>query len=230
MILYDKSKYERLKVKFNECENIQRNYSQSYQDLFVLTMTNGKKNGTFVEIGANDPIFINNTYLLESQFGWNGISIDIEYGSQIGFQRENRNAKFILQDALTIDYKSLFIESNLPNRIDYLQIDIETQINTFNCLKRIPFDDYRFSVITFETDFYDTSTDLQTKIMVRSESREILQSYGYILIAGDICNIGNDPFEDWWVDPDVIDPELINKLKSSDSFNDLAEKIILFDE
>jgi len=230
MILYDKSKFERLKIKFDGCEFIEKNFSQSYQDLFVLMMTNGKKNGTFVEIGAHDPKFINNTYLLESQYSWQGISIDIEPGSMFGYQRENRKAKFILQDALTIEYSQVFLDSNLPNRIDYLQIDIEPQINTFNCLKRIPFDKYRFSVITFETDFYDPSTDIETKIMVREESRRILNSYGYTLIAGDICNVGNDPFEDWWVDPNIIDSELINKIKSSDSFNDLAEKIILNDE
>lgn len=230
MILYDRSKFERLKVKFNGCENIQQNYSQSYQDMFVLTMLNGKKNGIFVEIGAHDPKFINNTYLLESQFDWNGLSIDIEYGSEIGFKRENRKATFVLHDALTLDYKKLFTDNNLPNRIDYLQIDIEPQINTFNCLKKIPFDDFKFSVITFETDYYDTNTDQPTKEMVRNESRKILESYGYVLVAGDVCNVGNDPFEDWWVDPTVVDLELINKIRSSESFNDIAEKIILTNE
>jgi hypothetical protein len=205
MVLYDKSKYERLKVKFDGCENIQRNYSQSYQDLFVLAMTNGKKNGTFVEIGANDPIFINNTYLLESQFGWNGISIDIEYGSQMAFKREGRKANFILQDALTIDYQKIFIDNSLPTQIDYLQIDIEPLINSFNCLKRIPFDSYRFSVITFETDYHDTNTDQETKDMVREESRLLLESYGYKMVVGDVeSNIGF-PFEDWYVDPNIID-------------------------
>lgn len=230
MILYNSSKFEKLKYKFKDSDRIEKNYSQSYQDMFVLTMTNGKKNGTFVEIGANDPIFINNTYLLESQFSWTGLSIDIEHNSKVSFERQNRRSNFILQDALTIDYKNTFDKYQLPNQIDYLQIDIEPQINTFNCLKMIPFNDYRFSVITFETDFYDPATDIETKKMVRDQSRKILESHGYLLIAGDICNIGNDPFEDWWIDPVVCDDNIIELIKSSSSFNDIAEKIILKNE
>ena len=38
MIPYSKSKLERLKFKFNDVELINKNYSQAYQDMFVLTM------------------------------------------------------------------------------------------------------------------------------------------------------------------------------------------------
>ena len=40
-------------------------YSQAAQDLFVLKVLNYRSNGIFLEIGSNDPIRINNTYLLE---------------------------------------------------------------------------------------------------------------------------------------------------------------------
>ena len=33
--------------------NIKQNHSQAYQDLFVLTMLGSKKNGRYLEIGAN---------------------------------------------------------------------------------------------------------------------------------------------------------------------------------
>ena len=36
------------------------------QDIFVLSMLNGKKNGVYVEIGADQPRVISNTYLLEN--------------------------------------------------------------------------------------------------------------------------------------------------------------------
>ena len=32
---------------------IKQNHSQAYQDLFVLTMLGSKKNGRYLEIGAN---------------------------------------------------------------------------------------------------------------------------------------------------------------------------------
>lgn len=212
MILYDRSKLEKLKIKFNGVETIDTNYSQSYQDMFVLSMLDGKKGGIYVEIGAHDPKFINNTFLLESKFDWTGLSIDIEPGSKIGFEREGRKSRFILQDALTIDYENLFIENNLPNQIDYLQIDIEPMINTFNCLKMIPLNKYRFSVITFETDYYDKHTDDQTKEMVKSESRKILESYGYKLLIGDVESNVGFPFEDWYVDPDVINIDVYSPI------------------
>ena len=59
-------------------QDIEKNYSQAFQDLFTLTMLNGKKNGTYIEIGGSDPINMNNTYLLEKSFGWKGLSFELD--------------------------------------------------------------------------------------------------------------------------------------------------------
>jgi hypothetical protein len=221
MIQYTKSKIKNLKSSFDGIEKVNQNYSQSYQDMFVLTMLNGKLDGTFLEIGAHHPTFLSNTFLLESTFGWNGISIDIE---PICAQQFNqRKTNIVIADALTIDYSELLKNYNMSSRIDYLQIDIEPSINTFNCLKRIPLSEYRFSVITYETDYYDTNTPKELKDEIRAESRRILQDYGYLLIVGDVCNLGNDPFEDWYVDPEVVDEQIINLYKNRPDFNDISE-------
>jgi FkbM family methyltransferase len=47
--------------------------SQLRQDLFVLSETNFKKNGYYVEFGAANGIDLSNTYILEKNFGWKGI-------------------------------------------------------------------------------------------------------------------------------------------------------------
>ncbi|QFY41886.1 FkbM family methyltransferase [Candidatus Methylospira mobilis] len=47
--------------------------SQLLQDLFVLYFTNCKREGFFVEFGATNGVSLSNSYLLENQFGWNGI-------------------------------------------------------------------------------------------------------------------------------------------------------------
>jgi len=47
--------------------------SQLGQDLFVLSHLAFKRNGYFVEFGATNGIDLSNTYLLEKEFGWNGI-------------------------------------------------------------------------------------------------------------------------------------------------------------
>ena len=233
MILYNKTKFERLKYKFNSSEKIERNYSQAYQDMFVLTMLNGKKNGTYIEIGAMDAIFINNTYLLEREFGWNGLSVDFDSSSKTTFDNHGRKNHFILNDALKIDYSKVFKENGYGKQIDYLQLDIEPQAQTLACLKLLPHDEYRFSVITFETDFYDKTVPLEESLKNREDSRTFLLSKGYEMIVGNIANIGPlgkddlSPFEDWYVDPLSIDPELIKQFKFSGEFNKSGEDFLL---
>jgi tetratricopeptide (TPR) repeat protein len=73
---YHKGFYDQLRHKFPGAENIEKNYSQTYQDMFTLTMLNGKRNGTYFEIGAADPFHGSNTALLE-EFGWKGTSLEI---------------------------------------------------------------------------------------------------------------------------------------------------------
>tara|TARA_B100000035_G_scaffold313830_1_gene328459 strand:+ start:396 stop:1076 length:681 start_codon:yes stop_codon:yes gene_type:complete len=48
-------------------------YSQLGQDEWVLSVTDHKTNGYFVEAGATDGVHLSNTYLMESKYGWNGI-------------------------------------------------------------------------------------------------------------------------------------------------------------
>jgi FkbM family methyltransferase len=57
-------------------ELLSRSKSQIRQDIFVLTETNYKKKGFFVEFGATNGIDSNNTYLLETEFSWTGILVE----------------------------------------------------------------------------------------------------------------------------------------------------------
>ena len=42
---YFRNNYENLKTKFAGAENIENNWSQSMQDIFVMSMLDGKRNG-----------------------------------------------------------------------------------------------------------------------------------------------------------------------------------------
>jgi SAM-dependent methyltransferase len=199
-LLYEDTMYERLKVKFSGAKNIKKNYSQIYQDMFVLTMLNGKTDGRWFEIGCGHPWHSNNTLLLE-EVGWTGVSID--------FLKENtdkwgvRKTVPILADALKLDYEEL-----MDGDYDYLQIDIEPALNTFNVLMMIPFETHRFAVITFEHDYYYSPE-------FRERSRAYLRSHGYVLVASDIAADRYNSFEDWWCHPDLVDAGIIERVQNT---------------
>lgn len=193
---YNETDVNKLKVKFDGVEKVEHNYSQAFQDMFVLTMLNGKNNGVYVEIGGSDPININNTYILEKTFGWKGVSFEIDE-EIVNYYNSTRINKCICLDATKANYSKIFEENNLPKHIDYLQVDIEPAWQTLKSLKQIDLETYRFSVITFETDAY------QGNDSVIRESRSIFENYGYQLVASNVKNLGNS-FEDWYVDPQVV--------------------------
>lgn len=200
---YFKNDYESLKFKFSGSENIENNYSQSMQDMFVLSVLDGKRNGVYVEIGADKPRVINNSYLLESQYDWSGVSFEIE-SDKVDYFNTIRKNKCICADATKFDYKSLFDERKYPKQIDYLQLDCDPPQITLECLKKLPLEDYRFSVITFETDLYAGGQEVQI------EHWQILSSLGYQRVVKNIKNNEN-PYEDWWIDPLII-PKKIWKI------------------
>ena len=99
IIKYSNKKINSLKFNFERCNKIENNYSQIYQDMFVLSMNNGTNSGTYLEIGAGDYKYGNNTYLLEYDFNWSGVSIDINIVSVEGF---NKSIKFDLIQKLSL--------------------------------------------------------------------------------------------------------------------------------
>lgn len=223
MTFYTKSDHANLRVNFCSSEIIETNYSHAYQDIFTLIMLNGKKNGFFLEIGAQHAITGgSNTYLLEKEFGWHGISIDRTEYSLNSFKDHNRKAHYVFSDALEIDYKKLLQENFSGTQIDYLSLDIEPPSQTLECLKKLPLDCYRFSVISYETDYYNKNLGENEADRVRSESREIFSSYGYEMVVG---NLGN--FEDWYVDPSVVDRGIIEKMKESSEYNLSGREYVL---
>ena len=203
---YFRNNYENLKTKFTGAENIENNWSQSMQDIFVMSMLDGKRNGVYVEIGADQPRVISNTYLLEKDFDWSGISFELD-ADKVAFFNTIRKNKCLCEDATLYDYKSLFQKINYPKQIDYLQLDIDPAEGTLRALKALPLDDYRFSVITYETDVYSSGADIQ------DEQIEILESHGYQLVAKNVKCEGN-PYEDWWVDPAIVSEDIWKPYKT----------------
>ena len=218
---YTKSKYDKLKFKFEGSENIQENYSEAYQDMFVLTMLNGKRNGTYVEIGAGNAFYGNNTALLEKNFDWKGVAFDIceEFVNAHNSERKN---PCLLKNALTTNYELLLSGMDFPENIDYLQLDCDPPEVTYKILLNIPFEKYKFAVITYEHDYYcDETKSFQEK------SRKYLDSYGYVRVVNNISPDDSRPYEDWWVHPDLISTDILNRMLCISDETKKAEKYML---
>ena len=180
--------------------------SQAGQDEFVINVMKKKQNGFFLEIGTNDPIHINNTYILEKEYNWRGFLIEYDPKWESSYVETRPNSIYTINDARKIDYKKLFETHNAPKNFDYLQIDLEVDnkstIDTLEILNNNIFKDYKFATVTFDHDiyrgdFYNT----------RLRSREIFEQNGYFLLYPDV-----NTFEDWYVHPDLVDIEYINKI------------------
>jgi FkbM family methyltransferase len=211
LTLFDKEKYSQLKLKFPGSEKIEKNFSESYQDMFVLTMLNGKRKGTYLEIGAADPFYGNNTVLLEQNFEWTGVSLDIDQQFIDAFSKERKNP-CLLKDATSVNYEKFLPGLDFPNNIDYLQLDCDPPNITYKILLSMPFEKYQFAVITYEHDYYcDESKSF------REKSRKYLESFGYVMVAGDIAPDEWRNYEDWWIHPDLIDPSILEKMKLTNS-------------
>lgn len=207
-----------LRQGFEGFEEMRFSYSQAWQDIFVLVVLDGLIGGKYLEIGAGDARNINNTYLLEQEFSWTGISLDIDPKAVRSYEIHRKNS-CILADACEIDVCDLLKKTGFGTHVDYLQVDIEPSTNSLTALKNVMKSGIRPRVVTFETDFYDPNTDIEISHRVRQDSRGLMENYGYELITGDMGSTSAaDPFEDWYVDPLQVEVARLSK------FRDLPKK------
>ena len=197
-------------LSFKNLERIDTNYAQALQDMFVLAVLDGKENGTYLEIGSNQPIHNNNTDLLE-KFNWKGVSVELEasYNNEFNLIRKN---PAMTEDATECHYDYLLSTYGIGKVVDYLQVDCEPAEVTYKALQKVPFDKYAFRVITYEHDYYQDPDE-----KYRELSREYLTNLGYELIIGNVGTDLNNSFEDWYVHPDHVDMKRVNLIKDTDS-------------
>ncbi|NGX46361.1 MAG: hypothetical protein K940chlam2_01551, partial [Chlamydiae bacterium] len=186
----------------------QEYYSQASQDEFVYTLLytllDKQDAGSYLEIGAGDPVTINNSYFFERSLGWRGVSIDIVDRAQALWSSVRSNL-LLIEDATESDYAAIL--ESFPKSMDYLSLDIDGAYDVV--LRRIPFDEHTFKVITIEHDVYRFGK------YYRTEERKILTSLGYHLLCGDVSCQGLT-FEDWWIHPSAFSPEIFSRLSSLD--------------
>jgi FkbM family methyltransferase len=97
--------------------------AQLRQDIFVLAELHLKRGGYFVEFGATNGIDLSNTYLLETQFGWNGVLAEPAQCWQMALAR-NRACK--------IDTRCVWRESGVTLRFNETNIAELSTIDAFS--------------------------------------------------------------------------------------------------
>jgi hypothetical protein len=189
-------------------------YSDAKQDQFIANILDFKSDGYCVDIGSCHSIISNNTFYFQN-LGWTSVSVEIESGYNESYQTR-KSGVHLNENALKVNYKEVFDEYEFPQSIDYLSLDVDTL--SLDVLKILPFDDYKFKVITIEHDGYLYGDEY------REEQRNILSSHGYLLLCANVYveQSGYEgkecPFEDWWIDPEQFGQELIDKIKCENEF------------
>lgn len=180
-------------------------HAQAGQDEFVMWLLGYPKKGFFVDIGAGFPVHYSNTYALE-RVGWDGVAFDRE---DQGFTPQ-RVAFLYKGDVTQMDLSGI-LNIHVPDVFEYLSLDVDS--DTWETLAALPLDRQRFKVATIEHDLY------QYGEKIRLQEREFLSRLGYDLVCGDVTADLPDgravAFEDWWVDPGLVDMGKVNRLRSN---------------
>lgn len=171
----------------------------------MLNMTKHKKFGRYIEIGAFHSVNASNTYILEREYAWQGISLEIDVARTNEFNK-NRHNPCLNVDAISFDYKRYLQNNNFPKKFDYLQVDIEPAYNSLFSLIRFPLFKYKARIITFEHDKYVHRFNW----LVQLVAYVYLKCHGYTRIIKDVSPINSPrtykPFEDWYIlKPNNID-------------------------
>jgi hypothetical protein len=175
------------KVKSYTIESLSIEHENAtLMNAFALRFSGDKDNGTYVEIGSSHWLRGNNTYMLEKEFGWTGVGIDIK-SHYVDEYNKNRSNPCVQADAKSFNWDKYFEKNNFPNQIDYLSIDVDN--GNYLSLLNMPLSRYRFTTIIIE----NRDVPGPISIPIHEEIKDILLRYNYTFI-------GSGFNDDFWID------------------------------
>lgn len=189
--------------------------SQAGQDRWVVEFFNSKRDGWFLEIGANDGVKFSNTYFLETHLGWDGICVEADPTiferlranrrcdcvnamvsdrvEILGFLSDDLSGRVTTQGGQMMQARpigDILEECGAPRVIDYMSLDVEGM--EAKVLAGFPFHRHDVIIMTVEHNLYLGDAGNKNKIA------EILTSNGYIVYRENVAH-ENCAFEDWYV-------------------------------
>ena len=198
-------------------------FSHEQQDEFAYNLFGGKTNGTFIDLACANPIIGNNTYSLEKYCGWTGWCFDIVDVESRDQWSSKRQTKFHQMDATSAEF-AVFLTNNVPHDtvVDYISLDIDGA--SMQALDRILLAGVKFKAMTFEHESFKD-------VYLRDASRATLEGMGMVRLFEDVVipQVLNyypgqtQIFEDWWINPEYFEPELLSIKTSGQDFKHNVE-------
>lgn len=174
-------------------------YSQFYQDIFVYNFFE-KKPGFYVELGCYDGSaqHVSNSLYLEEK-GWDGIGIDID---KINIFNSFRKGKGVYADLTKASIQSILKENNAPKIIEYLSYDIDQALK--QSIEMLDLREFKFKLIHFEHNLYSPEYNGLKKM-----AYDKFSSAGYIRFIDNLLGENGVAVEDWYINPDYVDPDKV---------------------
>ena len=184
--------------------------SQIYQDILAITLNKNSKKNYFVEFGAGDGKKFSNTYILEKNFGWNGLLVEpakslykkllknrtSKISNLLLDNLDNKKKYFYEADdpylsSLKNNYKSkskYFIKTISLNTLlkknkspkNISYISIDTEGNEYEILKNFKFTKYEVKLFTIEHNFNPNKRRKIFNLMKRNNYKRIFKHLSYM--------------------------------------------------
>ena len=208
---------EKSKILFQSRKSV----SCEKQDVFVYSLL-PIVGGTFLEVSCGHPVDCNNTFLLESETDWAGVSVDIGDVEKVFQWSEVRTAEFYRVDA-TSEALTRRIKEGLDNlHVDYLSLDVDfgpfTNL-THLALERVLNAGVSFKCCTLEHETFKYGP------ANRDFTRKLLHDRNYIMLFESVSFPDGSEWEDWWVDPKYFNQDVLNLKSSNITYTEAVEKV-----
>ncbi len=116
------------------------------RDNIVMNLFNFDAHRTFLDVGTTSNTCHSGSYLLEVHYKWQGFCIETNLEKLYHLEQFRSCEVFSPMEINSIYLKNLWLNDDIPKKIDYLNINVE---NTGEVFDSIDFDKFQFGTISF---------------------------------------------------------------------------------
>jgi FkbM family methyltransferase len=196
---------------------IQQSKSQLTQDLFVLDFLNYKRSGYFVEFGATNGIDLSNTWLLEKEFGWNGILAEPSKSWQ---------HDLLINRSCQIETKAVYSKSN--EKLSFLEAS-SPELSTLNSFRKI-------DSLNRIGRKYEVETISLLDLLIKYDAPHVIDYLSIDTEGSEFDILSNFDFDNYKFKVITVEHnfteqrEKINQLLSSKGYRRVLKEVSLFDD